>query len=243
MPETVLHAETRETTGHHAKGIRKEGKIPGVFYARGEKNVNLQVSRLSLDPLVFTSEAHVIDLRLPDGSSRKCILRNVQFDPVTDRPIHFDLQGVRENERIMIEVPVILTGGTPRGVREGGMVQHIIHRLKISCLPRDIPERIEVNIADLQINHSVHVSELQMPDVTILDSPESTIVAVLPPTVEKVVDAAAAAQEAITEPEVVGKGKKAEEGEEEAEAPKTEAKPAAKPEAKPAAKEEKKEKK
>ena len=243
MPETVLQAETRETTGRHPKDVRKEGKVPGVFYARGEKNVNLQVSTLSLDPLVFTSEAHVIDLRLPDGSSRKCILRDVQFDPVTDRPVHFDLQGVRENEQIMIEVPVTLTGGIPQGVREGGMVQHIIHRLKISCLPKNIPQRIEVNITDLQINHSVHVSDLHVPDVTILDSPESPIVAVLPPTVEKVVDVAVAAQEAIMEPEVVGKGKKVEEGEEGAEPPKADAKPAAKPEAKPAAKEEKKEKK
>jgi large subunit ribosomal protein L25 len=160
----------------------------------------------------------VIDLRLSDGSSKKCILRDVQFDPVSDRAVHFDLQGLKENERLTIEVPIVLTGGIPVGVRDGGMLQHVIHKLRISCLPKDIPSKIEVDVSALQINHSVHVSELAVTNVTVLENAESTVVAVVPPTLVKETVAATPTEEEAKEPEVVGKGKKPEEGEGAAEA-------------------------
>ena len=234
MSEFVLEAEIRELTGKRAKLTRLAGMVPGVFYAREEKTLNIQVPKPVLDPLVFTSETHVIDLRLKDGSSRKCILRDVQFDPVTDRPVHFDLQGLKEDEKVTIEVPVVLTGGIPQGVKDGGMIQHILHRVKIACLPKDIPEKIEINIAGLGINHSIHVRDLNIPNVTLLESADSAVVGCLPPTVVKEAEVAPVAEEAIKEPEVVCKGKKPEEGEA-AEGAKGEAKGAGK-EAKPAAK-------
>ena len=247
MSEIVLNAEVRQTVGKHAKLLRNKGSVPGVFYAHNEANISIQVPKTLLDPLVFTGETHVIELRLGDGTTKKCILRDVQFDPVSDRPIHFDLQGLKENEKLTIEIPIALVGGTPIGVREGGMLQHIIHRLKVSCLPKDIPEKIEVNVAELAMNHSIHVRDLSVPNVTVLDNPENPVVAVVPPTVIKEPEPAVAGEEALAEPEVLGKGKKVEEGEEEAEggaAPKPEAKAAPKAEAKAApAKEEKKEKK
>jgi large subunit ribosomal protein L25 len=236
MSEIVLNAETREKKARMAKRMRNEGLIPGVYYARGEQNLNIVVPKPSLDPLIHTKETHIVDLKLKDGSSRKCILRDVQFDPVSDRPVHFDLQGLRENEKLVIEVPIVLTGGTPKGVKDGGMVQHMIHKLRVSCLPKDIPEKIEINMADMGINDAVHVRDLSIPNVTILESLESAVVGVMPPTVVKEAEAATPAEEAILEPEVVGKGKKAEEGEEGAEGAKGEAKGAA-------SKEEKKEKK
>ncbi len=234
MSEFVLEAEIRELTGKRAKLTRLAGMVPGVFYAREEKSLNIQVPKPVLDPLVFTSEMHVIDLRLKDGSSRKCILRDVQFDPVTDRPVHFDLQGLKENEKVTIEVPVVLTGGIPQGVKDGGMIQHILHRVKIACLPKDIPEKIEINISDLGINHSIHVRDLNIPHVTLLENADSAVVGCMPPTVAKEAEVAPVAEEAIKEPEVVGKGKKPEEGEA-AEGAKGEAKGAGK-DAKPAAK-------
>jgi large subunit ribosomal protein L25 len=212
MSEIVLEAEVREAKGKAAKRVRAQGKIPGVYYAHGEENIPLQVPKLSLDPLIYTSETHVIELRLKDGT-KKAILRDVQFDPVTDRPIHFDLQGLREDEAVTIEVPVVLTGGIPIGVREGGLLQHIMHKVRVSCLPKDIPGKIEVNVSQLSINRAIHVRELSVPNVSILEAPEDSVVAVVPPTVQK--EAAPAAEveaEAPKEPEVVGKGKKAEEG-------------------------------
>jgi len=218
MSEIVFNADVRQQTGKRAKRVRNEGNIPGIFYARGEENALIQVSKLGLDPLIYTSETHVIDLRLSDGSSKKCILRDVQFDPVSDRAVHFDLQGLKENERLTIEVPIVLTGGIPVGVRDGGMLQHVIHKLRISCLPKDIPSKIEVDVSALQINHSVHVSELAVTNVTVLENAESTVVAVVPPTLVKETVAATPTEEEAKEPEVVGKGKKPEEGEGAAEA-------------------------
>jgi large subunit ribosomal protein L25 len=149
-----------------------------------------------------------------------CVLKDIEFDPITDRPVHFDLFGVNENETLTIEVPVVLTGGTPQGVKEGGILQHILHKLKVSCLPKNIPDHIDINVATLGINKSVHVSELTVPNVTIMENAKTTIVAVVPPTVEKAPEVAAAeAAVAPAEPEVIGKGKKPEEGEAPAAAP------------------------
>ena len=185
MSEVVLIAEIREQTGKQAKYTRKEGQVPGIFYAHGEKNINLKVPVLSLAPLVYSSETRIIDLRLSDGTAKKAILRDVQFDPVTDRPIHFDLQGLHAEEKLTIEVPVVLTGGVPVGVRNGGMLQHSIHKVKLLCLPRDIPGKIEINVADLEMNRAVHVRDLTIANVTILENMDAAIVGVIPPTIVK----------------------------------------------------------
>jgi large subunit ribosomal protein L25 len=215
MPsEVVLNAALRNQTAKHAKYARSQGMTPGVYYSRGEQNLNIQVESVSLNKLVFTAEAHVIDLRLNDGSSRRCILRDVQFDPVSDKPVHFDLQGLRENEKLTLDIPVVLVGGVPKGVRDGGMLQHVIHKVRVACLPKDMPEKIEINVAELGINDMVHIRNLSVPNVAILDNPENTVVGVLPPAVVKEEQPAEAVEEALKEPEVVGKGKKAEEGEE-----------------------------
>ncbi len=216
MSEVVVNAEIRQSTKKHAKHTRWNGLVPGVYYARGEENINIQVPAVTLHPLVFTSETHVIDLHLADGSARKAILKDVQFDPITDRPVHFDLQGLKENEKLTIEIPVVLTGGIPKGVREGGMLQHFIHKLKISCLPKDIPEKIEVNVGELDINDFVHVSSIDIPGITILETSSSAVVGVMPPTLVKEEVAPVTEEVAAAEPEVVGKGKKTEEGEAEA---------------------------
>jgi len=212
--EVVLNAELRSQTAKHAKYSRSKGLTPGVYYARGEQNLNIQVQSVSLNKLVFTSEAHVIELRLNDGSSRRCILRDVQFDPISDKPVHFDLQGLKENEKLTMDIPVVLVGGIPKGVRDGGMLQHVVHKVRISCLPKDMPEKIEVNVAELGINDLIHISDLSIPNVAILDNAENMVVGVLPPTVVKEEVPAEVVDEAIKEPEVVGKGKKPEEGEE-----------------------------
>ena len=216
MAEVVLQAEVRTEIGRRSKALRRTGKIPGEYYSRGEQNIHLAAEIVGLKPLIYTSEAHIVSLRLNNGESKTGVLRNVQFDPVSELPIHFDLQGVRADEELTIEVPVMLEG-TPKGVKDGGTIQHVMHRLKVSCLPKFIPDHIVVHIADLGINQSIHVRELKVENVKILDSETSTIVAVVPPTIlkeETPADVAAAAAATPAEPEVIAKGKKPEEGEE-----------------------------
>jgi large subunit ribosomal protein L25 len=203
MSEVVLNAEVREETGKKAKQTRLQGNVPGVFYSHGESNINLKVSMLNLAPLIYGTETRIIDLRMTDGRSKKAVLRDVQFDPVSDKPIHFDLQGLHEDEKLTIEVPVVLTGGIPIGVRNGGLLQHSIHRVRVSCLPKD-------NL-------------------------DAAVVGVVPPTVIKEAEPGVTPTEEVKEPEVVGKGKKPEDGAEGADA----AAPA-KGDAKAPAKEEKK---
>jgi len=211
MRDITLEAEVRTQVGKGSRAIRREGKVPGIFYIHGEDNIPITVEEKSLKPLIFTSEAHIVTLKLKNGADKSCILRSIQFDPVSERAIHFDLQGLRENEEITIEVPIVITGGTPVGVRDGGILQQIVHSIKIYCLPKYIPEHIEVNVGELKINHFIHVRDLKVENVTILEDEEGTIVGVVPPTIEKEVEAAPTA-EAAAEPEVIAKGKKPEEG-------------------------------
>lgn len=231
MAEITLNGEVRNLIGKKAKSLRKEGKIPGIFYIHGEENITIAVPEAALRPLIYTSETHIINLKLDSGLEHSCILRDIQFDPITDRPIHFDLQGVRAEEKLTVEIPVILVG-TPKGVKDGGTMQRVLHRLQVECLPRYIPEHIEINVENLGINESIHVKDITVENVTVLENENSTIVAVVPPTVLKEEVPAATPVEEITEPEVIGKGKKEEEEEGE-EGPK-QAAPAAKKEEKKA---------
>ncbi|HTP80110.1 MAG TPA: 50S ribosomal protein L25 [Bacteroidota bacterium] len=254
MSEIKLSAEVRKETGKHVHSLRRNGKIPGIYYGHGQKNIAVTLPESALKPLYKTNATHVISLKLDDGSTHTCILKDIDFDPITDLPIHFDLFGLNPDEELVIEVPVTLTGGTPSGVKEGGILQHVLHRLRVSCLPKNIPDHLDINVATLAINKSIHVADVSIPNVRIVDNEKSTIVAVVPPVVEKAPEVAAAEAAATpAEPEVIAKGKKPEEGAEGAAAPAPGAPPATKgaapaktaAPAKPAApaKEEKKEKK
>ena len=215
MAEVVLQAEVRQQVRKKVKRVRQEGKIPGIYYCSGEANINVTATVLGLKPLIYTSQAHLVSLKLDDGQMKTCILRTVQFDPVTDAPVHFDLQGVKADEELTIEVPVLLVGAA-KGVKDGGMMQHIMHRLRVACLPKHIPDHIEINVDELDINDSIHVKDITLENVRLLDNAGTTIVAVVPPTVlkEEVPAEAVVAATTAVEPEVIGKGKKPEEGEE-----------------------------
>lgn len=216
MSEITLAAEIRKDVRKRTRALRRTGKVPGIYYGHGQQNIPVTLSEITLKPLYTTTATHVIHLKLDDGSSHMCVLRDVQLDPVSEKPVHFDLFGLNEHEVLTIEVPVKLTGGIPKGVREGGILQHILHKLKVSCLPEDIPDHIEINVEELEINRSVHVRDMTIPNVKILESETSTIVAVVPPVVVKEPEPAAVAEaaptaEALAEPEVIARGKKLEE--------------------------------
>lgn len=220
MSEITISASVRKEVGKKAHTLRYKGDVPGIFYGHSKSNIPVTIPEKSLKPLYKTSAANIINLKLDDGSAYKCILKDIDFDPLTEKPIHFDLYGINENEALTIEVPVMLTGGTPQGVKEGGILQHILHRLKVSCLPKDIPDHVEINVATLSINKSIHVADIKVPNVTIVENAKTAIVAVVPPVIEKAPEVAVAeAAVTPTEPEVIGKGKKPEEGEEGAAAP------------------------
>lgn len=213
MSEITINAEIRKELGKRVKAVRAAGKVPGVYYGHGQENIPLSMNELTLRPLFKTSATHVINLKLDDGSAHMCILRAIQFDPVTEKPVHFDLFGLNAEEELTIEVPVVLVG-TPQGVKDGGTLQHVMHKLRVSCLPKFIPDHVEINVEGLKINTSVHVKDLTIANVKVLDNASSTVAAVVPPTILKEPEpgVAVAAEAAPAEPEVIARGKKPEEG-------------------------------
>lgn len=213
MEDVVLNVEKRTLVKKKAKRLYAEKKIPGVFYL-GDENVTLQADEAPIRNLVGSHTTHVIKVKFEDGSERRAILSEVQFDPVLGRVNHFDLHGIREGEKIIVDIPVRVVGSA-RGVKDGGVLQHSVHRIRIQCEPDNVPEHVMVEVADLGIGDSVHIKDLKLEGVKILENLESAIVTIVPPPSlkeETPEGAALAGVEAPAEPELVGKAKKPEEG-------------------------------
>ncbi len=209
MSEITLQATIRTDKSQNAKSLRKSGFVPGIYYSHGDKNISFTVTPLELRPIVYTSDTHIVELKFDNGESKRSVLREIQFHPVSDKVTHVDFQGIKDDEKLNISIPIILNGNA-QGVKDGGMLQQNMHALHISCLPKHIPEHIELDITNLKISDSIHVSDLKLENITILDSLSNNIVSVVPPTVIKEVapvDPAAAP----AEPELITKGKKVEE--------------------------------
>lgn len=211
MSEISVKAEKRtKSTKGVVNNARRNGTVPGVYYSKGVEPISFFVTESSLKPLVYTSETHLVNLQIED-KELKSILKNVQFDPVTDRIIHCDFLGISADQEIEIEVPVALEGQA-KGVKEGGIVSHAMHKLTVSCLPAYIPEHIVINISDIGLGHAFHVKDLKIENAKILHPEDAIIVSVnLPRAAQE--SATLLPGEEIKEPEVISKGKQAEDEE------------------------------
>jgi len=213
VAEIILKANVREYKGQsEVNAARRQGKVPGVFYLKNEKNIPIEVEALDLRPLVYTSESRIVDLQLNDGSSELCVLREVQFDPITDEVMHFDLMGLIRGQKIVFEVPVLLQG-TAVGVKSGGVLTQILHRVEVECMPKDLPEHISADITHLEAGDTLTVSELRIEGVEILNDPEQPVAIVGHPRVEEEPGEEEEVLDEEAEPEVIGKGKEEEEEE------------------------------
>ena len=210
----TITARSREGRGKGAaRQTRREGRIPGVLYGHGEDSVPLTVDANELQRLVHTIsiENTIVDLDLGSGEPYKVLIRELQRHPFRDEFVHIDFFHVAMDEKIQVEVPIVLIG-TPTGVKnKGGVLDHQLRELEVFCLPGSIPEKIELDVSHLDIGDSIHVSDIELPDVEILTDLDRSVVAVLAPTVIEVEEVA---EEALAEPEVIGRGKEAEEEEE-----------------------------
>ena len=211
MSEINLKAEKRSDFKRStSRQLRKSGFVPGVYYIHGGDNIAIKAPELSLRPVISTTESRVINLDI-DGEIRQCILKDVQFDPVTSKLIHFDLLGLKAGEKIRVEVPVKLSGN-PIGIKEGGLLQFVMHKLEINCLPQNLPSHIDLEVSGLGIGDSIKVSDVKLENIEFLDEEHAVIVSVVPPTLVAE-ETPAAETEAPVEPEVITKGKKEEESE------------------------------
>jgi large subunit ribosomal protein L25 len=212
MSEILVNGSKRTlSTKGAVNQLRRDGNVPGIYYTKGVEPIPVFVSERALKPIVFTSETHIINLKIDDGEEFKSILKNVQFDPVTDRVVHFDLLGISADQEIEIEVPIMFEGQA-KGVKEGGIVQQTLHKVTVSCLPADIPQHITINVSDLALGDSIHVRDLVIDKVKFLQNPSVIIVSVVVP--RAAVEATPVAEvpgDEKTEPEIITKGKQTEE--------------------------------
>lgn len=190
MSDIILHAQRRDQTGkQYAKKARRSGEIPGVLYGPGEEPVVLSVEANELKKVIHTAgETTVISLLLAGNGKKqkkeKVIIRKVQVHPVTQEYLNVDLQHVSMKTKVTVEIPIVIEG-TAKGTKAGGILDHVLHALKIECLPSDIPEHIQVDVSELDIGHSVHVEDLEIGKARVLTESTSSVVTMLPPVVIK----------------------------------------------------------
>ena len=123
------------------------------------------MATLPLRPLIHTTETYRVALRL-DGQTHDCILKRVDYDPVSGQPSHLDFYALTRGEKLTLTVPVLLVGSAP-GVREGGDLMQPLHEIEIRCLPKDIPGHIEVDVSALQVGDAILVGDLSYEGVEI----------------------------------------------------------------------------
>lgn len=217
MAEVTLKAKIRKvSTKGTLNQLRKKGNVPGVFYIKGNEGIPILVEENDINPLVFTSESHLIQLKIDDDKEEmhEAILKEIQFDPVTDKVVHFDLRGITRGEVLELEIPLMLRG-TAQGVKEGGILQQVLHKLQIECLPLHIPEHLEFDVTGLKFGQTITVADLSFENIKILNSEKSVVLSIVAP---KILDEDRKEDELDSgepvEPEVIKKGKAEEETDE-----------------------------
>ena len=200
MKKYQLTVTTREGTGRSAsRRLRKAEKIPAILYGKHTKPESLAVAAPEFIKLLkeIRGRAALIELKRDAGATALSFLQEIQRDPITDRYLHLDLQEVKENEKMIINVTLLVSGEAYGVKTEGGILETASHRLRIRCLPKDLPAYIEVDITHLKVGETIHVSELKpIAGVEFLDDKNQAVVICVEPPAEEVV--------AVVETPVVG---------------------------------------
>ena len=178
-----LNLEPRSKTGNAAaRKLRRDGKIPVNYYYGGEENQNMSIDKKILHKAIQSGQ-QVFELEL-DGNTIYVTVKEAQYHPVTEQIIHLDLLRVRRDVKMKFSIPLNLVGDSV-GAVEGGIVSQSANAIDIECLPTGVPDSIDVDITNLELNGTVFASDINLPDDTELLSPEDTTIAVCaPPTAE-----------------------------------------------------------
>lgn len=188
MKEVSISAIRRESLGKGpARQSRMAGNIPGVIYGPELEPIPVAVEERSFRATMKASGgvSSIINLDV-DGKINKVILREIQRDPITSRILHMDFHAISMTKPLHISIPIQLEG-IAHGVKvDGGIMQITMRDLEISCLPTNIPEALVLDVSDLGIGDSIHVSDVTLDNVQILAAEQRTIVVIAAPTVVKV---------------------------------------------------------
>jgi len=240
MEKVLLDAELREELGKgKVKALRRSGFIPAVIYKHGDKAVSLKLAKKDFIKTLHTKAGENVlitlqiskDKAAKKASSKTVLIKDIQLDPVKDEVIHVDFNEISLTEKIKVKVPIADKGEAIGVKRDEGVLEHILWEVEVECLPTQIPERLEVNVANLEIGQDIFIKDIPVPEgAKILADPESIVISVKPPKEELVIEEPA---EGLEEPEMIREKKP--ESEEEAapeEAPKSKEAPKEKKEEK-----------
>jgi len=215
MEKINLKAKIREELGKEAvKKLRGQGLVPAVVY-KGKKSLSIKVQARELFEVIHTKagENVLVNLQVESKkSTQSAIIKEIQYHPVRGDVLHVDFNEISLTEALVVKVPIAVKGEA-EGIKEGGVVEHVLWEIEVECLPTEIPENIPVDVTPLKIGDSILVKELKVPkNVKILTDLSATVISLKVPHVEEA--EVAAPEEAMAEPEVIMEKKPKEEEEE-----------------------------
>lgn len=216
MEIPTLKAEPRQAAGSRAAArLRRDGKLPGIVYGHKQSPESISLTYRDVESHLEHG-LHVIKLDL-GGNVQPCQYKQAQYDYLGSTLVHVDLVRVDLSERVKVTVALEFRG-TPKGAVEGGLLRHEMTDLEIECVVSQIPELIRVDVSDLGLDEVLHVKDIELPDgATAVSDPAAAVAVVRLPvtaeTAEEVTEGAAEGETAAAEPQVIAKGKPAEESE------------------------------
>ena len=194
MKSVSISGSARTNVGKKdAKAVRKAGLVPCVLYG-GKDQKSFSVKYNDLLPLVFTPAVLTVDLSI-DGSSYKASMQDIQFNVLNDKIMHIDFLEMFDDKAVVIGIPIVTTGNSV-GVKAGGKLTLNVRKLKVRALPANLPDSIEIKVDDLDIGKSIRVSEINVPNVELLDTPNMVVVTIK--TTRNMISAATDAAKAAT---------------------------------------------
>jgi len=219
MKSVELTAYPRTAAGRSGVSkLRREGRIPAVIYGRGSVSKSLEVNLKDIEHIIHhsISETRLVEVAIEGENKARhlALLQEVQHHPLKGTVLHIDLREVSKDEKVVVNLPVE-TIGESEGVKTGGgLLEHVLFKLRIRALPQDIPEYIEVDVTNLQLGQTIHIGDITVPSgVEILGDRNIPVVSIAVPREAKEEEAAEGAP---TEPEVIKEKKETAEGDKKA---------------------------
>lgn len=211
----TVNAESRDSRGkNEARRLRAQGSMPAVVYGGANGPAPVAVSPKDLVKILNSKTGHntIFTLAVTGGESAPVMIVDWQYDPIKDNLLHADMKRIDLTKRIIVKIPV-LTHGDPRGVKlQGGLHEIVTRELEVECLPNEIPEQFDVNVTELVIGQSIRASDIPLTGSMTLVSPPDAVISHVVSLKAEEVPAAEEGVPAGSEPEVIKKGKKEEEG-------------------------------
>ncbi len=177
MKSIAISGSVRQNVGKRdAKELRYQGLVPAVLYG-GKEQTALSVSAADLKPVLYTADVVIVELNI-DGQTKRAIVQDAQFHPLTDLVTHIDFLELFDDKEVSLNIPIKLTGTSP-GVKMGGKLVQKLRNLRVKALPGNLPQEIEVPMESLEVGKSYRVAQVQLENAKVLNNADDTIVSVI----------------------------------------------------------------